>query len=112
MDGESSSVVGVVGEILGLTSGSGEELAAQVGVSYASLYAWSRGRRRPTARNARALADVARQRAKRLSELADTLVGLELDKGADEASPSPSELSPLTPTPELPASAVPPPRPD
>jgi transcriptional regulator with XRE-family HTH domain len=67
MDGDSRSVVDLVAEILSLTSGSGEGLAEEVGVSYASLYAWSRGRRRPSARNARALAEVARVRARRLS---------------------------------------------
>src|SRR5688572_4100698 len=121
MNGESTSVVGVVGEILSLTSGSGEELAAQVGVSYASLYAWSRGRRRPTQRNARALAEVARRRARRLSELADALVGLELDKVTDVA-PLPAEVtSPEMTSPEvgppevsveLTAAAVPPRKPD
>jgi hypothetical protein len=101
MNGESTSVVGVVGEILSLTSGSGEELAAQVGVSYASLYAWSRGRRHPTQRNARSLAEVARRRARRLTELADALMGLELDK-VQEAQP----LGPTVPASEMPAPEV------
>jgi hypothetical protein len=116
MNGESGYVVGVVAEILDLTSGSGEELAAQVGVSYASLYAWSRGRRRPTLRNARALAEVARRRAQRMSELADALVKLDLEQPA--ASSSPSELgaassgsSPGSTGPAL-SAPVPPPRPD
>jgi DNA-binding XRE family transcriptional regulator len=112
MNGESGYVVGVVAEILDLTSGSGEELAAQVGVSYASLYAWSRGRRRPTLRNARALAEVARRRAHRLSELADALVRLELEQ-IPAASPSPSEVgtSSSSSGPSL-GAPVPPPRPD
>ena len=126
MNGESMSVVGVVGEILSLTSGSGEELAGQVGVSYASLYAWSRGRRRPTQRNARSLAEVARRRARRLTELADALVGLELDPaptvavppiavtsaGASPPAALPTEVANPAATVELTAPAVPPPRPD
>jgi hypothetical protein len=110
MNGESGYVVGVVAEILDLTSGSGEELAAQVGVSYASLYAWSRGRRRPTLRNARALAEVARRRSQRLSELADALVRLELEQPPASA-PTPTELAPPPPGTILTA-PVPPPRPD
>jgi DNA-binding transcriptional regulator YiaG len=109
MSDESGSVVGVVAEILNLTSGSGEELAAQVGVSYASLYAWSRGRRRPTQRNARALAEVARQRAQRLSHLAETLDSWELDQNSP-AVPGELSLTPSLPSGVQPA-AVPPARP-
>jgi transcriptional regulator with XRE-family HTH domain len=63
----------LVSEILDLTSGSGERLASEVGVSYASLYAWSRGRRRPSRAHARTLAQVADRRARRLAELAERL---------------------------------------
>jgi hypothetical protein len=101
----------VVAEILDLTSGSGEELAAQVGVSYASLYAWSRGRRRPTLRNARALAEVARRRAHRLSELADALMKLELEQLPAVSSPELGTSSSGSSGPAL-GAPVPPPRQD
>jgi hypothetical protein len=109
MDGESGYVVGVVAEILSLTSGSGEELAAQVGVSYASLYAWSRGRRHPTQRNARALAEVARRRARRLSELAAAIENLELEPPQPSVA-APPELGMSTPG-QSQTTSVPPPRP-
>lgn len=81
MAGDAQSVIELVTEILSLTSGNGDQLAGEVGVSYASLYAWSRGRRRPSPRNLRALATVTRRRARRLSALADRLAWSEDDGG-------------------------------
>jgi len=79
---EPPSIDRVIREMLRLTSGSGEELAQQVGVSYASLYAWSRARRRPSRANAAALAEVAMGRARRLLALADHLM---VERSAEDA---------------------------
>jgi hypothetical protein len=45
-------------------------LAQEVGVSYAALCSWSRGRRQPPSHRLRKLADVLEDRAQRMRELA------------------------------------------
>jgi transcriptional regulator with XRE-family HTH domain len=65
------------------TAGAGtvQALAEEVGVSYAALCSWSRGRRQPPAHRLRKLAEVLDSRAGLLHELAD-----ELRMRADEKS--------------------------
>lgn len=50
-----------------------EEVAAEAGVSYHTLYAWGRGRRNARAEHLLRLADVVRRRAQLLEELASEL---------------------------------------
>lgn len=50
-----------------------EEIAAEAGVSYHTLYAWGRGRRNASARHLVRLAEVVRQRAGMLQDLATEL---------------------------------------
>lgn len=56
-----------------IAAGNLEELAAEVGVSYASLKAWIDGRRNPTPDNLRKLADVFARRGGELQQLAEDL---------------------------------------
>jgi transcriptional regulator with XRE-family HTH domain len=65
------------------TAGAGtvQALAEEVGVSYAALCSWSRGRRQPPAHRLRKLAEVLDSRAGLLHQLAD-----ELRMRADEKS--------------------------
>lgn len=63
----------VVGELVELLAGGKDDLAASADVSYASLHAWSSGRRTPSRDNAAELARVARVRAARVVELAELL---------------------------------------
>jgi len=84
----------LVAEILDLTVGNGERLAAQVGVSYASLYAWSRGRRRPSRTNALALVREASRRSRRLAELADLLGSLPISQRGALVGPRPEAAPP------------------
>lgn len=63
----------VVKELLELVAGAKTDLAESAEVSYASLHAWSAGRRAPTLENARKLARVAQARAARIAELAGLL---------------------------------------
>ncbi len=50
-----------------------EEVAAEAGVSYHTLYAWARGRRTASARHLLRLAEVVRRRAALLEQLAGEL---------------------------------------
>ncbi len=50
-----------------------EEIAAEAGVSYHTLYAWGRGRRNASARHLIRLAEVVRRRAALLVDLAQEL---------------------------------------
>ncbi len=50
-----------------------EEVAAETGVSYHTLYAWARGRRTASSRHLLRLAEVVRRRAALLQELAAEL---------------------------------------
>ena len=50
-----------------------DELAAEVGVSRATLYAWRNGKRNPTPENLARLADALERRGGELSELAAKL---------------------------------------
>ncbi len=50
-----------------------EEVAAETGVSYHTLYAWARGRRTASSRHLLRLAEVVRRRASLLQELAAEL---------------------------------------
>ncbi len=68
-----------------------EEIAAEAGVSYHTLYAWGRGRRNARAEHLLRLAQVVRRRAGLLQELAT-----ELEERAHELRPSRAELLPLT----------------
>jgi transcriptional regulator with XRE-family HTH domain len=52
------------------SAGTVQALAQEVGVSYAALCSWSRGRRQPPAHRLRKLADVLEARAQRMRELA------------------------------------------
>lgn len=66
------------------TEGAGtvQALAEEVGVSYAALCSWSRGRRQPPAHRLRKLAEVLDNRAERLRLIAAELRGM-----AGEAAP-------------------------
>ncbi len=59
-----------------------EEIAAEAGVSYHTLYAWGRGRRNASARHLLRLAQVVRERAGMLEQLAG-----ELEAHAAELTP-------------------------
>lgn len=59
-----------------------EEIAAEAGVSYHTLYAWGRGRRNASARHLVRLAQVVRERAAMLEQLAG-----ELEAHAAELAP-------------------------
>jgi len=50
-----------------------EEIAAETGVSYHTLYAWGRGRRNASSRHLMRLAEVVRHRAAMLTDLAQEL---------------------------------------
>jgi transcriptional regulator with XRE-family HTH domain len=55
------------------SAGTVQALAEEVGVSYAALCSWSRGRRKPPAHRLRRLAEVLDTRAERLREVAGLL---------------------------------------
>lgn len=63
----------LVSDLLDATAGRMSDVAAEAGVSYSALYSWVTGRRRPSRRNLRRLADVAAERGGRLSELGERL---------------------------------------
>jgi transcriptional regulator with XRE-family HTH domain len=65
------------------SAGTVQALAEEVGVSYAALCSWSRGRRHPPARRLVRLAEVLDRRAERLRELAAVL-----RQQAGEAAPA------------------------
>ncbi|HEX9108941.1 MAG TPA: hypothetical protein VF832_16960 [Longimicrobiales bacterium] len=64
-----------------------EQIAAEAGVSYHTLYAWGRGRRNARAEHLLRLAEVVRRRAGLLQELAT-----ELEERAQELHPARGEL--------------------
>ncbi len=68
-----ANVSEVVREFLDLVADARIDLAESVEVSYASLHAWSTGRRAPNRENALKLARVAQDRAVRIAELARLL---------------------------------------
>lgn len=82
------------------SAGTVQALAREVGVSYAALCSWSRGRRQPPPHRLRRLADVLDVRAERLREvaaelrsIADTAPGHPLTAARqDEISPDHSRL--------------------
>lgn len=63
----------VVSRTLAALTPSVRELAREVHVTYASLYAWAAGRRTPTAANLKRLAEAAERRARMLTSLAAEL---------------------------------------
>jgi transcriptional regulator with XRE-family HTH domain len=67
------------------SAGTVQALAQEVGVSYAALCSWSRGRRQPPPHRLRRLADVLENRAERLREIA-----AELRAHTDAVSPRPA----------------------
>ena len=62
-----------------------EALAEELGVSYASLYAWSTGRRRAGRRVLQRMADLAERRSEELGSLAEQL----RDAGREQRRPPP-----------------------
>jgi hypothetical protein len=78
------------------SAGTVQALADEVGVSYAALCSWSRGRRRPPPHRLVKLAEVLDSRAERLRELAD---GLRLQAGHPprSATRAANEMSPGNP---------------
>jgi transcriptional regulator with XRE-family HTH domain len=77
------------------SAGTVQALADEVGVSYAALCSWSRGRRQPPPHRLRRLADVLDDRAERLREIAG-----ELRACADGNSPAADPASGISLTPE------------
>lgn len=63
----------VVSRTLAALTPSVRELAREVHVTYASLYAWAAGRRTPTSLNLKRLAEAAERRARMLMSLAAEL---------------------------------------
>lgn len=75
-DGEERNPVSIhtcIERIVGLTAGGIEELADEVGVSYATLYGWATNRRSPTREHLLALARIADRRSLALKDAADRL---------------------------------------
>jgi transcriptional regulator with XRE-family HTH domain len=70
------------------SAGTVQALASEVGVSYAALCSWSRGRRQPPPHRLRRLADVLDDRSERLREIAG-----ELRACADGNSPAADRAS-------------------
>jgi transcriptional regulator with XRE-family HTH domain len=69
------------------SAGTVQALAQEVGVSYAALCSWSRGRRQPPAHRLRRLADVLEDRAGRLREIAAELRTLTENDARRAAAP-------------------------
>ena len=63
----------MIGQALRRAAGSLEDLADEVGVTYASLKAWADGRRNPSPENLVRLADALDSRSGDLQELAEGL---------------------------------------
>src|SRR5688572_1908254 len=63
----------MIQEALQAAAGSLEDLAGEVGVTYASLKAWADGRRNPTSENLASLAAALERRGGQLTELAEEL---------------------------------------
>jgi len=66
-------VAPLVARVTEVVSARLEEIAAEAGVSYHTLYAWARGRRTASSRHLLRLAEVVRRRAAMLLELAAEL---------------------------------------
>ncbi len=79
---EQEKVAPLVARVSDVVAARLEEIAAQTGVSYHTLYAWGRGRRNASAEHLLRLAAVVRRRAELLQDLA-----AELEAQAD---PSPT----------------------
>lgn len=79
-----SAISRIVKPLLAALSMDRKQLAQEIRVTYATLYAWSVDRRRPSPKNAERLAEVAEQRARELDRLADRLRGImaERENGA------------------------------
>lgn len=76
------TIHGCIERIIALTAGSIEELADEVGVSYATLYGWATDRRSPTTDHLLDLAKIADERADDLRQTAAQLRAI--GKGEDE----------------------------
>ena len=63
----------MIAQALRVTLGNLQELADEVGVSYASIHSWADGRRNPTPENLAALADALERRGGELQDLAEHL---------------------------------------
>jgi transcriptional regulator with XRE-family HTH domain len=63
----------MVSDTLELATASLQEIADEAGISYDTLWAWSNGRRNPTAENLHRLADAIERRSDRLRKLAGEL---------------------------------------
>jgi transcriptional regulator with XRE-family HTH domain len=68
-----STIAAAVASACTESAGTVQALAEEVGVSYAALCSWSRGRRRPPAHRLQKLAEVMDRRAERLQQLANEL---------------------------------------
>jgi transcriptional regulator with XRE-family HTH domain len=73
MNADRAAIAGSVATACTESAGTVQALAEEVGVSYAALCSWSRGRRRPPPHRLLKLAEVLDTRAERLRELADEL---------------------------------------
>ncbi len=87
---ESETIAPLVARVSDTVAARLEEIAAEAGVSYHTLYAWGRGRRNARAEHLLRLAQVVRRRAGLLQELAS-----ELEERAQELRPARGELLPL-----------------
>lgn len=83
---ERTAVADTVARACTAGAGTVQALAEEVGVSYAALCSWSRGRRQPPAHRLRSLADVLDDRSNRLRELAREL---RAHAGDDRQAPAP-----------------------
>ena len=63
----------MIDEALEVAAGNLEKLAADAGISYATLWAWRNGKRNPSPKNLAKLADALDRRGGELSELAAKL---------------------------------------
>ncbi len=79
---EQEKVAPLVARVSDVVAARLEEIAAETGVSYHTLYAWGRGRRNASAEHLLRLAAVVRRRAELLQDLA-----AELEAQADGGSP-------------------------
>jgi transcriptional regulator with XRE-family HTH domain len=82
------------------SAGTVQALAEEVGVSYAALCSWSRGRRRPPPHRLLKLAEVLDSRAERLREIAAGLraqAGAPVSAAAEQLGPDAISLSAAAP---------------
>jgi transcriptional regulator with XRE-family HTH domain len=70
----------MVGRAIAAAGSGVEQLAAEVGVSYGTMWAWARGKRNPNRSNLRRLAEVLGRRGGELIQLA-----AELEKAAGDS---------------------------